>query len=173
MGKTLNFALVYQQGPMATAHSLGITMKEAQTFIDKYFKGFPNVRGFNTRTIEEARVNGFVQTLWGRRRFFRYLNDRSDVVRKADERAAVNAPLQGSAADLMKLAMIKLDDELKERGMKSTLILQVHDELVLEVPREELEEAKTVVRESMILGQPLKVPLKVDVGTGINWMDAK
>jgi DNA polymerase-1 len=173
VGKTLNFALVYQQGPQATARGLGITMKEAQTFIDKYFKGFPNVRGFNTRTIEEARANSYVQTLWGRRRFFRNLNDRSDMVRKADERAAVNAPLQGSAADLMKLAMIKLDSELKERGLKSTLILQVHDELVLEVPKSELAETTEVVRQSMELGQPLKVPLRVDVGAGDNWMDAK
>jgi DNA polymerase-1 len=173
VGKTLNFALVYQQGAMATAQDLGISMKEAQAFIDKYFSRYPRVRGFIQRTIEEARGKGYVQTLWGRKRYFRYLNDRSDVVRKADERAAVNAPIQGSAADLMKLAMIRLDKELTKRKLKSKLILQVHDELVLEVPREELEEAKSVVRESMLMDQPFKVPLGVDVGTGPNWMDAK
>jgi DNA polymerase-1 len=173
VGKTLNFALVYQQGAMATAQDLGISMKEAQAFIDKYFSRYPRVRGFIQRTIEEARGKGYVQTLWGRKRYFRYLNDRSDVVRKADERAAVNAPIQGSAADLMKLAMIRLDKELTKRKLKSKLILQVHDELVLEVPRAELEEAKSVVRESMLMDQPFKVPLGVDVGTGPNWMDAK
>jgi DNA polymerase-1 len=125
------------------------------------------------RTIEEARVTGYVSTLWGRKRHFRFLNDRSDPVRKADERAACNAPIQGSAADLMKLAMIKLDEELRSRNMKTKLILQVHDELVLEVPEDEIELAKQVVLESMQLNQPLKLPLKVDVGVGKNWMDAK
>jgi DNA polymerase-1 len=173
VGKTLNFALVYQQGAMATAQDLGISMKEAQAFIDKYFSRYPRVRGFIQRTIEEARGKGYVQTLWGRKRYFRHLNDRSDVVRKADERAAVNAPIQGSAADLMKLAMIRLDKELTKRKLKSKLILQVHDELVLEVPKAELEEATSVVRESMLMDQPFKVPLGVDVGVGPNWMDAK
>ncbi len=173
IGKTLNFALIYQQGPYATAQDLGISTREAQTFIAKYFSRYPKVRGFLTRTIEDARKNNYVSTLWGRKRYFRFLNDRSDPVRKADERAACNAPLQGSAADLMKLAMIRLDKELQERGLKSKLILQVHDELVLEVPEAELELAKDAVRTSMQMDQPLKAPLKVDVGIGINWMDAK
>ena len=173
IGKTLNFALIYQQGAYATAQALGITMREAQLFTDKYFSRYPKVRMFVNRTIEEARCAGFVKTLWGRKRFFHFLNDRSAVVRKADERAAFNAPLQGSAADLMKLAMIALDKELAERGMKSKLILQVHDELVLEVPLSEIDEAKQVVAWSMLQGQPLTVPLKVNVGIGKNWMDAK
>lgn len=142
IGKTLNFALVYQQGAFATGQDLGISTREAQAFIDKYFARYPKVRGFLTRTIEEARINGFVSTLWGRKRYFRFLNDRSDAVRKADERAACNAPIQGSAADLMKLAMIRLDKELSSRNMKTKLILQVHDELVLEVPEDELELAR-------------------------------
>jgi len=119
VGKTLNFALVYQQGAMATAQDLGISMKEAQAFIEKYFSRYPRVRGFIARTIEDAKEKGYVHTLWGRRRYFRNLNDRSDVVRKADERAAVNAPIQGSAADLMKLAMIRLDKELIKRKTES------------------------------------------------------
>jgi DNA polymerase I len=173
VGKTLNFALIYQQGPYATAQDLGISTKEAQTFIDKYFARYPKVRGFLTRTIEDARKNNFVSTLWGRKRHFRFLNDRSDPVRKADERAACNAPLQGSAADLMKLAMIRLDKELQQRGTKAKLILQVHDELVLEVPEDELEIVKGAVRSAMQMDQPLKAPLKVDVGCALNWMDAK
>lgn len=173
VGKTLNFALMYQQGAYATGLSLRITTKEAQSFIDKYFKSFPKVKLFMNRVLDEARQRGFVETLWGRRRYFYNLNDRNDGIRKADERAAFNAPLQGSAADLMKLAMIKLDNELKERKLKSKLILQVHDELVLDVLKTEAEEVTEVIKDAMGMGQPLLVPLKVDVGQGANWMEAK
>ncbi len=173
IGKTLNFALIYQQGPYATAQDLGISIKDAQAFIDKYFSRYPKVRGFLNRTIEEARVTGYVSTLWGRKRHFRFLNDRSEAVRKADERAACNAPIQGSAADLMKLAMIRLNYELQAKGLKAKLIMQVHDELVLEVPEDELTETKEVVLAAMQLEQPLKVPLKVDIGISTNWMEAK
>ncbi|HEY9679071.1 MAG TPA: DNA polymerase I [Drouetiella sp.] len=169
IGKTLNFALVYQQGAFATGQDLGISTREAQAYIDKYFARYPKVRGFLTSTIEEARVNGFVSTLWGRKRYFRFLNDRSDAVRKADERAACNAPIQGSAADLMKLAMIRLDKELSERNMKTKLILQVHDELVLEVPEDELDLATEVVLNAMQMDQPLQLPLQVDINVGKNW----
>jgi len=169
IGKTLNFALVYQQGAFATGQDLGISTREAQSFIDKYFARYPKVRGFLTETIDEARKTGYVSTLWGRKRYFRFLNDRSDPVRKADERAACNAPIQGSAADLMKLAMIRLDKELTARKMKTKLIMQVHDELVLEVPEDELELAKEVVLQSMQMDQPLQLPLKVDLNMGKNW----
>lgn len=169
IGKTLNFALVYQQGAFATGQDLGISTREAQSFIDKYFARYPKVRGFLTQTIDEARQTGYVSTLWGRKRYFRFLNDRSDPVRKADERAACNAPIQGSAADLMKLAMIRLDKELTSRSMKTKLIMQVHDELVLEVPEDELELAKEVVLQSMQMDQPLQLPLKVDLNVGKNW----
>lgn len=173
IGKTLNFALIYQQGAFATGQSLGKSTKEAQGFIDRYFESFPKVKAFMNRIIADGKTAGHVQTLWGRRRYFSHLNDRNEGIRKADERAAFNAPLQGSAADLMKLAMIKLHSELKARGMKSKLTLQVHDELVLDVPRDEIEEAQDVLVSSMTMGEPLKVPLKVDLGTGKNWMDAK
>jgi DNA polymerase-1 len=173
IGKTLNFALIYQQGAFATAQDLGISNKEAQAFIDKYFARYPKVKGFLNRTIEEARTNGFVSTLWGRKRYFRFLNDRSDAVRKADERAACNAPIQGSAADLMKLAMIRLRRDLLANNLRAKLILQVHDELVLEVPETELEQTRKVILDSMLLDQPFKVPLKVDIGVSNNWMEAK
>lgn len=172
IGKTLNFALIYQQGAFATGQSLGISTKEAQNFIEKYFTSFPKVRAFMNRIIAEARTQGYVQTLWGRRRYFSHLNDRNEGIRKADERAAFNAPLQGSAADLMKLAMIRLHEELQNRSLKSKLILQVHDELVLDVPEDEIEEAKNVLVSAMQMGDPLKVPLKVDVGVGKNWKEA-
>ncbi|MDZ4832679.1 MAG: DNA polymerase I [Candidatus Melainabacteria bacterium] len=173
VGKTLNFALIYQQGPFATAQSLGISTKEAQAYIDKYFSRYPKVKGFMTKTVEEARINNYVSTLWGRRRYFANLADRNTNVRRADERAACNAPLQGSAADLMKLAMLELDRQLQERGSKAKLVLQVHDELVLEVPNSELESISEVVRQSMELNQPLSAPLRVDVSVGKTWIDAK
>ncbi len=172
-GKTLNFALVYQQGAFATAQDLGISNKEAQAFIDKYFSRYPRVKNFLTQTIEEARRNGFVTTLWGRKRYFQRLNDPNNMLRRADERAACNAPIQGSAADLIKLAMIELDRRLRESKLKAKLILQVHDELVLEVPDEELDEVKKLVVDCMQMNQPLKVPLKVDIHSGKNWMEAK
>lgn len=173
VGKTLNFALIYQQGPFATAQDLGISTKEAQAYIDKYFSRYPKVKVFMTKTIEEARINSYVSTLWGRRRYFANLQDRNTNVRRADERAACNAPLQGSAADLMKLAMLELDQQLRKTGSKAKLVLQVHDELVLEVPNSELETISEVVRKSMELNQPLAAPLRVDVSVGKNWIDAK
>ncbi len=173
VGKTLNFALIYQQGPFATAQSLGISTKEAQAFIDKYFSRYPKVKKFMSQTIDEARANNFVSTLWGRKRHFKHLNDRNTGVRRADERAACNAPLQGGAADLMKLAMLDLDKRLEEAGSNAKLVLQVHDELVLEVPQDELEATKEILKSAMELGQPMKIPLKVDLGVGKNWIDAK
>jgi DNA polymerase-1 len=173
VGKTLNFALVYRQGAFATAQQLGITTNEAKVFIDKHFAAFPRIKSYMDSVIEEARQRSYVETLWGRRRYFANLNDGNRNVREADERAACNAPLQGSAADLIKLAMIRLDKELKARKLGAKLILQVHDELVLDVPKSELEETQSVVRESMQMDQPLKVPLRVDIGVGPNWMDAK
>jgi DNA polymerase-1 len=173
IGKTLNFALIYQQGAFSTGQSLGISTKEAAAFIEKYFKRLARVRAFMDETIDKARKDGYVETLWKRRRYFKFLNDRNEAMRKADERAACNAPLQGSAADLMKLAMIRLDRELSKRQLNAKLILQVHDELVLEVPQSEIDQMKAVVIESMLMDQPFQVPLKVDVGVGTNWRDAK
>ncbi len=173
IGKTMNFALVYQQGDYRTGIDLGVSTAEAKKFREKYFNTYPNVMKLVSETLDTAREKNYVETIYGRRRYFRYLNDRNSMIRQADERAAFNAPLQGSAADLMKLAMIRLSKELKENNMKTKIVLQVHDELVLEVPNEELELAKQVVTQSMEYGQPLKVPLVVDIGVGPNWMEAK
>ncbi len=173
IGKTMNFALVYQQGDYRTGIDLGVSTAEAKKFREKYFNTYPNVMKLVSETLETAREKNYVETIYGRRRYFRYLNDRNSMIRQADERAAFNAPLQGSAADLMKLAMIRLSKELKENKMKTKIVLQVHDELVLEVPNDELELAKKVITQSMEYGQPLKVPLVVDIGVGPNWMEAK
>lgn len=173
IGKTMNFALVYQQGDYRTGIDLGVSTAEAKKFREKYFNTYPNVMKLVSETLETAREKNYVETIYGRRRYFRYLNDRNSMIRQADERAAFNAPLQGSAADLMKLAMIRLSKELKENKLKTKIVLQVHDELVLEVPNDEVELAKKIVTQSMEYGQPLKVPLVVDIGVGPNWMEAK
>jgi DNA polymerase-1 len=173
VGKTLNFALIYQQGPFATAGALGVSVKEASAFIDKYFKRYARVKTFMEDTIARARQEGYVETLWGRRRDFKFVNDRNEMLKRADERAACNAPLQGSAADLMKLAMIRVEQELGKANLEAKLILQVHDELVLEVPETEMPQAKELVSHVMLLDQPLKVPLRVDAGIARNWMDVK
>ena len=170
-GKTLNFALIYQQGPFATSRQLNISQKEAQEFIDKYFESFRKVKPFFENLLEEAREKGYSETIYGRRRYFKNLNVKNKALQREDERAACNAPLQGTAADIMKLAMIKLYKELKEKECKSKLILQVHDELVLDVHPEEKEKIETLVKEAMELDQPLRVPLVVNLAWGNNWYE--
>lgn len=171
IGKTLNFALIYQQGAYSTAKDLNISLKEANQFIEKYFSQYPLVKDYLNSIIQEAKKNGYVTTLWGRRRYFKNINDSNEFIRKASERAACNAPIQGSAADLIKLAMIELRQNLQRQNLKSKLILQVHDELVLEVLASEIDEVKLVVEKSMLLNQPLLVPLKIDLEIGKTWLD--
>jgi len=168
-GKTLNFALIYQQGPFATARQLNISQKEAQNFIDKYFESFPKVKPFFENLLKNARKNDYVETMYGRRRYFKNLNLRNKALQREDERRAANAPLQGTSADIMKLAMIKLYNELKNK--KSKLIMQVHDELILDVHPDEKKEVEKIVKEAMELDQPLKVPLVVDISWGKNWYE--
>lgn len=169
-GKTINFALLYQQGPYATARQLNISQKEAQDFIDKYFNSFKNVKPFFDKLLEEAKEKGYVETMYGRRRYFKNLNLRNKTLQKEDERAAANAPLQGTAADIMKLAMISLYKKLKNK--KSKLILQVHDEVVIDVHPSEKKEMEKIVKEAMELDQPLKnVPLVVNLIWGKNWYE--
>jgi len=173
IGKTINFALVYRQGAYSTGVDLGITTKEAQAFIDKYFSRYPKVQGFLQSTIDDAKRNKYSKTVWGRRRYYNNINDSNGMLRSMDERAACNAPIQGSAADLVKLAMVQLDKDLTAAKSRAKVILQVHDELVLEVPDADIEATKLLVEKAMTLDQPLKVPLKVDFGVAKNWRDAK
>lgn len=173
VGKTLNFALLYQQGSFATSRQLKISNKEAKRIIEKYFAKFPAVRPFINQTIEFARKNGFVETFWGRRRYFTNLNASNISLQKADERAAFNAVLQGSNADLLKLAMVRFQEEIEKTSLKAQIILQVHDELVVETTPEHLEAVKTILINSMTLNQPLKVPIVVETGQGKNWAEAK
>lgn len=170
-GKTLNFALIYQQGAFATARQLNISQKEAQDFIHKYFDSFKKVKPFFEHLLAKARENGYVETIYGRRRYFKNLNIRNKALQREDERAACNAPLQGTAADIMKLAMIRVYKELKEKEYKSKLVLQVHDELVLDVHPKEKDHLEKLIQNAMELNQPLIVPLTITMSWGKNWYE--
>jgi DNA polymerase-1 len=171
--KTINFGTIYGQGPFALSRQLGISQEEARAFIQEYFIRFAGVRAWLDRTVAEARQRGYVETLFGRRRYIPELKDRNFNIRAFGERTATNSPLQGSAADLIKLAMIGIAGVLKERGLASRMILQVHDELVLEVPTGEEEVARELVKRHMEQAASLRVPLVVTTGIGTNWLDAK
>jgi DNA polymerase-1 len=172
VAKMINYALLYGKTAFTLAKDIGVTQQAAQAFIDAYFAGFPGVRRFLDRTLEEARVSGVVKTLFGRRRPVPELTSQNGQVRSAAERIAVNMPIQGTAADIMKRAMIDVHRALAGRG-RARMILTVHDELVFEVRREEADEVAALVRDRMESAAALAVPLTVDVGIGDNWNDAK
>ncbi len=171
--KTINFATIYGQGPFSLANQLGISQEEAKEFIRLYFDRFSGVRRFLDETIERAKKVGYVETLFGRRRYIPELKDPNYNVRAFGERTAMNSPMQGSAADLIKVAMINLYAALERENLESALLLQVHDELVLETPETEVDSVCEVVRREMEGAAELDVPLLVDVGVGSNWLDAK
>lgn len=171
--KTINFATIYGQGPYSLARQLDISQEEAREFIQLYFTRFSGVRRFLDDTIETARQRGYVETLFGRRRYIPELNSRNYNIRAFGERTAMNSPVQGSAADIIKIAMSSLYQALKESQLETAILLQVHDELVLEAPVSEIAEASMIVREKMEGAASLEVPLTVDIGVGDNWLDAK
>jgi DNA polymerase-1 len=171
--KTINFATIYGQGALALSRQLGITLEEAKSFIKHYFERFAGVRAWLDRTIEEARQKGFVETLFGRRRYIPELRDRNFSIRAFGERTATNSPLQGSAADLIKIAMIRIHAALQQANLGAKMLLQVHDELVFEIPEAERSVAGALVKREMEAVADLRVPLLVTIGTGRNWIDAK
>ncbi len=173
LGKTLNFALVYQQGAYATAQMLGISNKEGVEFMKKYFQKLPRVKPYVDEVLEKAKQDGFVETFWGRRRYFKNLNSPAVMLRKIDERAAFNAVLQGSNADLIKIAMINLQNRFEKEKLEAKIILQVHDELVVEVKESLAEKVKKIMLQEMVLDQPLIVPIVVEAGIGKNWAECK
>jgi len=152
---------------------LGISQEEAREFITVYFERFAGVRRFLDETVRRAKKDGYVETLFGRRRYIPELNDKNFNVRAFGERTAMNSPMQGSAADIIKLAMVGLARSLARDDMKTAMLLQVHDELVLESPEDEVERAVEIVRREMEGAAQLSVPLVVDIGVGPNWLDAK
>ncbi len=171
--KTINFATIYGQGPFSLSRQLGISQDEAREFIDLYFERFAGVRQFLDECIVKARECGYAETLFGRRRYIPELKDRNYNVRAFGERVAMNSPLQGSAADLIKRAMIRVAASLRERRLSAALVLQVHDELVAEAPVAEVDAVRQVLREEMEGAATLSIPLVVDIGVGPNWLDAK
>jgi len=170
--KAINFGLLYGMGPGRLARETGLSVPEAREFIERYFDSFPSVRDWIDRTLEEARANGFVETLAGRRRRMADLESTNSRIRAAAENAAINTPIQGSAADVIKRAMIDLEERLAGSELAAQVLLQVHDELVLEVPESELEKTESLVRDCMEKAVELRVPLKVDFGWGENWLEA-
>lgn len=176
--KRVNFGLLYGMGVRSLASQAGIPTAEAQEFVDAYFAGFPRIRDYIGETKRRAREDGYVETLLGRRRYFPVLasstrDTRTRVLQAQAEREAINHPMQGSAADIIKIAMRRVHDALIEGGYRTRLLLQVHDELVLEAPEDEVERIAGLVREIMEGAYPLDPPLRVDIGVGRNWLEVK
>ena len=170
--KAINFGIIYGSTAFGIANQLGIASADAQATIDAYFERYLGVKAFIDQTIAEARERGFVTTHLGRRRYLPDLGSRNRVQRQAAERMAVNSVIQGTEADLIKKAMIVLDDELRREGLEARMILQVHDELVFEAPKGEVEHLSERAKEVMESVFQLRVPLRVDVGVGRSWREA-
>ena len=171
--KAVNFGIVYGQSKYGLAKNIGISNDEAQRFIDKYFEHYPGVKEYMNYEKEFVNKNGYVETIFGRKRYLMSeLQSPNFQIREFAQRAAINQPLQGTAADLIKMAMIEVERRLEERNLKTKMIMQVHDELVFEVLKEELDEVKALVKDAMELNQPLKVPLELDFNCGVSWKES-
>ena len=171
--KAVNFGIVYGLSDYGLSQDLGIPRKEAAGYIERYFERYHGVRAFLDRVVADAHTNGFVTTLYGRRRALPAINSRNFMQRSNAERMAMNTPIQGTAADLIKIAMIRADAALRAAGVKSRILLQVHDELVLEVVNDEIAQVTELLTAAMSGAAQLAVPLAVDVHTGKNWAEAK
>jgi len=169
ISKTINFGVMYGMSAFRLSRELQIPRKDAVGFIDAYFATYSQIRSFIDQTVADAERAGYVQTLLGRRRYLANISNRNQTVKQAAERVAVNTPIQGSAADIMKLAMLRLDREIRDRELQCRLILQVHDELILECPPEETDEVTALVEEVMVAAYTLTVPLRVSVEAGDTW----
>ena len=171
--KTVNFGIVYGQSDFGLSEQLGISRKEAHAFIDKYFASYPNIKSFMDSTIQFCEENGYVKTLFNRRRYIKEISDKNYMMREFGKRAAMNAPIQGSAADLIKLAMIHIFERMRREQVKSRMILQIHDELIFDVWEDELEQMKSIVEEGMQQAMTLRVPLIAEANIGKSWYEAK
>lgn len=170
--KTVNFGILYGQGAFALAEQTGLSRKEAKEMIESYFETYPNLKKYMANQVVKAQEMGYVETILNRKRHLKDINSANFVVKAHAERNAVNAPIQGSAADVIKLAMIKIDEQLTEQNLKTKMLLQVHDELVFEAPDEELETVKALIKKEMESAYETTVPLLVEVGVGDNWLEA-
>ena len=170
--KAINFGIIYGISAFGLANQLGIGQREAREYIARYFQRYPGIRDYMERTKDYARKNGYVKTPFGRKIHLRGINDKNQGMRAFAERAAINAPLQGGAADIIKRAMIRLPGALRDAHLASRMLLQVHDELLFEVPDEEIDRTRDVARKVMEGAATLSVPLVVDTGVGDNWAAA-
>ena len=171
--KAVNFGVVYGISDFGLSNNLGISRKEAKAYIDTYFERFPGIKNYMDEVVREARDKGYVETLFKRRRELPDINSRNFNIRGFAERTAINSPIQGSAADILKIAMIQLDKALVAGAYQTKMLLQVHDEIVLEVPKSELAEMKKLVKQTMEEAIQLSVPLIADENEGVTWYEAK
>lgn len=172
IAKTINFGIIYGMGPKRLSEELEIDYQKAKQYIDRYFERYRGVAKYREKILEFARKNGYVTTLFGRRRYIPDINSDNQKIRSEAERIAINTPIQGTAADLIKKAMIKIHERLKKESPSTKMIIQVHDELLFEVPEEELSKVKEIIKDEMEGVYSLKVPLKVDINVGRNWDEA-
>jgi len=170
--KTINFGIIYGMGALRLARSLDIPTKTAQEYITQYFARYQRIKGYMDSILVEGRARGFVTTLFGRRRYVPDLQSKNAQLVAAAERATINTPIQGTAADLIKKAMVAIDRRLSDDGLRTRMVLQVHDELLFEVPEKEVKKVEKLVRETMESVMALCVPLRVEVGVGKNWAEA-
>ncbi|NQY06841.1 MAG: DNA polymerase I, partial [Flavobacteriaceae bacterium] len=170
--KAVNFGIIYGQGAFTLAQQQGISRKEAKELIDNYYTTYPKLKAYMANQVDNARDNGYVETILQRRRYLKNINSQNAIVRAGDERNAVNAPIQGSAADIIKLAMINIHDKLSNNDLQSKMLLQVHDELVFDVHKDEIEAMKSLVKYEMENAYKMAVPLDVEVDMGENWLEA-
>ncbi len=170
--KEVNFGILYGIGPFGLKTRLGIPQSHAKEIIELYFKTFKNVRNYMDDSVKKAQAKGYSETLIGRRRFLKNINSNNRVVRQFEERVAINMPIQGTAADMIKLAMIKIHNELKKQRTKTKMVLQVHDELVFDAHKDEVDDLRPMIKEIMETAMPVDVPIVVDTGVGDNWLDA-
>lgn len=170
--KAVNFGIIYGQSAFGLSQNLGIPRKEAAQIIEQYFEQYPGIKRYMSDTMNFARENGFVETILGRRRYLRDINSANQTVRGFAERNAINAPIQGSAADMIKVAMIHIHKDIQEKGLKSKMTMQVHDELVFDVLRSEVAEMKEIIAHRMKTAIKTTVPIEVEIGEGNNWLEA-
>jgi DNA polymerase-1 len=170
--KVINFGIVYGMSGYGLSKELGVSQRDAQNYIDEYFVKYKGVKAYIESVLEETRARGFVRTLLGRVRYVPEINNRDAAVRQFGERTAMNTPIQGTAADIIKMAMVNIHGRIKENNLASRLIMQIHDELVFEVKSDELVDMENIVRHEMEHVISLAVPLKVSLGKGRNWTEA-
>ena len=170
--KAVNFGIVYGISDFGLATNIGTSRKKAKEYIEKYFAKYPGIKAYMDRTVKECKEKGYVETLWGRRRYVPEIKSNNFNVRQFGERVAMNAPIQGTAADIIKIAMINIEKELEDKKLESKLLLQVHDELVIETKLEEIETVRELLVRNMENVIKMDVPLKVEAGEGKTWFDA-